>query len=514
MRPIAGPPRLFPGGEEACAMPFTPGHALLIGVGTYDDDRYSAPITLQDARDLADVLQDPAAAGYPPAQVRLLTARDAARAGVLQALSDLRAATDAESTVLLFLCGHGKADGADYFFLTSDAQQGADGRFRPDTVISAAELVTAVAAIPARKMLVLFNTCFAGVVAGSLDVADAAPAIGVTPPDQVVNAVLGAGEGRVVITACRRDQKSNYAGGAPNTLFTAALLAALRGAPGLGSRRGFIGAFELYDYVYESVRAGIARLAPDRRQDPVITIHEAVGPFPVALYHGGAGAASLAPGDDLRAQPQTTGPAVQVVPAAQAGRDFNQITGGGVNYGAISGPANLGSGTQVTTRDVQAGGGVALGSTLTAGGDLVMGNQERGDSISVGNISGSSGVAIGRGARATVTHNAGGDADALARAFASIYATIEARQPLPSDGGDKDDILGAVQKTQNEVAKGEQASPARVEQLLKQVATMAPDIAQVIAATLASPIAGIATAVRLVAEKARAGAGPASTAGG
>ena len=277
-------------------------------------------------------------------------------------------------------------------------------------MISAAELVTAVAAIPARKMLVLFNTCFAGVVAGSLDVADAAPAIGVTPPDPVVNAVLGAGEGRVVITACRRDQKSNYAGGAPNTLFTAALLDALRGAPGLGSRRGFIGAFELYDYVYETVRAGIARLAPDRQQDPVITIHEAVGPFPVALYQGGAqgagGAASLAPGDDLRPQPQTGGSTVQVVPAAQAGRDFNQITGG-ANYGAIGGAANLGSGTQVNLQNLQAGGPVVAGSTLAPRGDLVMGDQTRGDTISVGNISGSSGVAIGRGARASVTHGAG-----------------------------------------------------------------------------------------------------------
>ena len=329
--------------------------------------------------------------------------------------------------------------------------------------------------------------------------------------------MLGAGEGRVVIAACRRDQKSNYAGGAPNTLFTAALLDALRGAPGLGSRRGFIGAFELYDYVYESVRAGIARLAPDRGQDPVIAIHEAVGPFPVALYQGGAqgagGAASLAPGDDLRPQPQTGGSTVQVVPAAQAGRDFNQITGG-VNYGAIGGPANLGAGTQVNIQDLQAGGPVVAGAYLTAGGDLVMGDQTRGDTISVGNISGSSGIAIGRGARASVTHGAGGDADALARAFATIYAAIEARPARAADAFDKNDITQVVQQTQEEAGKGDQADAGRVERLLRKVSAMAPDIGEVVAATLASPLAGVATVVRLVAEKAREGAGPAPTASG
>ena len=48
--------------------------------------------------------------------------------------------------------------------------------------------------------------------------------------------------------------------------------------------------------------------------------------------------------------------------------------------------------------------------------------------------------------------------------------------------------------------------PNKVERWLKFLADMAPDILEVTAATLANPIAGVATAIRKIAEKAQAGA--------
>ena len=71
-----------------------------------------------------------------------------------------------------------------------------------------------------------------------------------------------------------------------------------------------------------------------------------------------------------------------------------------------------------------------------------------------------------------------------------------------------------MQQTQEEAGKGDQADAGRMERLLRKVSAMAPDIGEVVAATLASPLAGVATVVRLVAQKAREGAGPAPTASG
>jgi hypothetical protein len=127
----------------------------------------------------------------------------------------------------------------------------------------------------------------------------------------------------------------------------------------------------------------------------------------------------------------------------------------------------------------------------------VAGDKVAGDKISVGNISGSKGIAIGRGAQATVTEGVSG-AD-LVKLFETVYKQIEAR-PEESDV-DKEELADTVQKIEKEAAKGEEARPKKVERWLKFLAGMAPDIAKVTAAALAHPAAGIGTAIALIAEK-------------
>jgi hypothetical protein len=61
---------------------FTSGHALLIGVGAYQDSRWNAPITVADATGVADALRDPTVSAYPDGQVTLLTDAQATRDGV------------------------------------------------------------------------------------------------------------------------------------------------------------------------------------------------------------------------------------------------------------------------------------------------------------------------------------------------------------------------------------------------------------------------------------------------
>jgi len=61
-------------------MPFSHGHALLIGTGSYAHaPQLNVPITAADASAVAAVLRDPQFCGYPPEQVTLLS--DAAARG-------------------------------------------------------------------------------------------------------------------------------------------------------------------------------------------------------------------------------------------------------------------------------------------------------------------------------------------------------------------------------------------------------------------------------------------------
>ena len=127
----------------------------------------------------------------------------------------------------------------------------------------------------------------------------------------------------------------------------------------------------------------------------------------------------------------------------------------------------------------------------------VPGDRVGGDKISVGNISGSHGVAIGRGARVKI--QSGADAKELAELFSAIYQTIESRPPDPLV--EKEEIVDQVKRIENEVAAGEKAEPAKVERWLRNLATMAPDILDVTVAAITGPAAGIYMAIRKIAQK-------------
>lgn len=123
----------------------------------------------------------------------------------------------------------------------------------------------------------------------------------------------------------------------------------------------------------------------------------------------------------------------------------------------------------------------------------------RGDNISVGHVSQSTGVAIGRGAQATVTQTGGASAEEIAKAFAPINARAEA---MP-EGPDKSVAVSAVKALQDEAQKGDKASEANVNKWFNFLAQAAPDVFEVAVATFANPIAGLGLVFSKVAERAK-----------
>src|SRR5437870_557688 len=89
-------------------MAFSQGHALIIGVGSYQvEPRLDIPISVSDANQVQSVLVNPRYCGYPQDQVSLLHDDTATRQGLLAALDDLAQRTGPGDTVVLFYCGHG-----------------------------------------------------------------------------------------------------------------------------------------------------------------------------------------------------------------------------------------------------------------------------------------------------------------------------------------------------------------------------------------------------------------------
>ena len=132
---------------------FREGHALVIGVGTYQDPQWNAPITVADAQGVADALKDPAVGAYLADQVVMLRDGETTREGVTTALKALAGRAKAEATAVIFFCGHGAlgTDGEYYFGTHETAFVG--GKVQAGTGLSKSELLDLLREIKAQKLL-------------------------------------------------------------------------------------------------------------------------------------------------------------------------------------------------------------------------------------------------------------------------------------------------------------------------------------------------------------------------
>jgi len=163
-------------------------------------------------------------------------------------------------------------------------------------------------------------------------------------------------------------------------------------------------------------------------------------------------------------------------------------------------PTTRGGLGTTTTTTIDTGGGAFIGGSVSVGGsfngrdsithnkivqgDEVQGDKVGGDKISVGNISGSSGVAIGRGAQATVTTGIASED------FSEIFAPL--LKAIRSTPGDKQaEALQKAQVLQQEATKGEQADDEKTADLIDELVDLVPYASSAIKACFdALPLGG------------------------
>jgi hypothetical protein len=495
-------------------MPFTQGHALLIGVGTYANiSGWNVPKTATDAQALAEVLKNPTFCGYPESQVTLLTDAQATRQGLLDALEQLATSVGERDTFLFFFSGHGDHDAQRRYYLTTHDTRLEQGRIVPGSALSQGELLPRLRAIKAKRVLLVLNACFSGdlVEPGTLGEAAAlgeGETLGSMLTEEEATAMLGSGEGRVIITACREQQRSYVGKGSELTIFAEELVNRLKGR-GVPPQKGFISVFDLYTALFNNVQESVQdaeRVTPSvfqkyGAQEPELTIIKGVGPFAVALHRGGEtlgaeeddmieGAAPMldsvrrASKADAQAaynfqiqiqNTSTSGGLVGSVGGNVEGGIGNTTTNTAIGQGGIAG--NSGSINQTFGDSVQgnnsqdvitASGQGAIGKVEgsvsqqfgdVVHGDRVGGDKVGGDKITVGSISGDSTVAIGRGATSFGRPGISGSQVQLASAFRAIYER-HAGDPL---AGAIRSVGSAIER---EAAKGSAANRTLLQTLV------------------------------------------------
>ena len=126
--------------------------------------------------------------------------------------------------------------------------------------------------------------------------------------------------------------------------------------------------------------------------------------------------------------------------------------------------------------------------------------------IKAGNISGVSGlVNIAGGNITTHQTTTGLSATEIRQLFDKLYTSIEIRKETPL--ADKEDLRAEVKEIQSTVTeaakKNEKVDEGFLSRRFRNIARMAPDVLDVVVATLANPLAGLGVAVKKIAEKAK-----------
>lgn len=150
---------------------------------------------------------------------------------------------------------------------------------------------------------------------------------------------------------------------------------------------------------------------------------------------------------------------------------------------------------------IQAGSVQARSAQIGGSGNTQINTEkiESGD-ITVGNITGSTGIVIGKNISQQIHITRGASLDEIAQAFATLQQTILA---MP-DGPGKTIAQAAVTNLQSEADKGQKASEDNLQQWFDTLARMTPDIWEVVVETFANPIKGLGTVFQKVAQRAKA----------
>jgi len=127
-------------------------------------------------------------------------------------------------------------------------------------------------------------------------------------------------------------------------------------------------------------------------------------------------------------------------------------------------------------------------------------------SVKVGNISDVSGNVNIAGGNITTHHTTTGLSPAeIKQLFDGLYANIDAHVGTPS--ADKEDIKAEVKEIQATVTqaaqKNEKVDEGSLSRRFRNIARVAPDVLDVVIATLGNPLAGLGVAVKKIADKAK-----------
>ena len=238
-------------------------YAVVVGIQEYTNPKLTLKYSVADANLFADTLKAKAGGLFEKVEItRLVTAKDTTNAAIAEALKTARSKVRPDDLFVFYVASHGTVDEGEYYLVTSNVGSTSTEKLKRDA-LSQNSIKELIANIPATKKLIVLDTCNAGKLGDTLQVALLTRGMN----EDTAFKILSRAVGSTILSAATSQQEAleGYQG---HGLFTWVLAEGLNGAADL-DKDGFIKTIELASYVDEKVPE-LAEKVFKHKQFPVV----------------------------------------------------------------------------------------------------------------------------------------------------------------------------------------------------------------------------------------------------
>lgn len=255
--------------EHTVTATFTPKskptlHALVVGINEFKNPKLRLQYAVPDADLFSQTLHKGASGLFGKVNIIRLTTPEQTTSDSIAAELNKLQSINPEDLFILFVASHGTVDDGEYFLITSNVGSTSTVKLKTDA-LSQEKIKSLVANIPATKKVIVLDTCNAGQMSDSLQMAMLTRGMS----EDTAFKILSRAVGSTILSSATSTQEAleGYKG---HGLFTWVLTEGMQGKADKG-KTGLIKTNDLVDYV-ESVVPEIAERYFKRKQYPTTAV--------------------------------------------------------------------------------------------------------------------------------------------------------------------------------------------------------------------------------------------------
>ncbi len=240
-------------------------HALVVGIDKYENPKLELKYAVADAELFAAALADKAKGLFETITVKkLLTPAETSNTAITRAIQAVQKQARPEDLFVFYIASHATVDDGEYFLITANVGLTSTERLKTSALRQDA-LKELLANVPATKKLIVLDTCNAGKLGETLQVAMLTRGMS----DDTAVKVLGRAVGSTILSAASSVQEAleGYQG---HGLFTYVLAEGLKGGAD-ADKDGYVKTLELANYVEDRVPV-LAEQVFRHKQFPTVAI--------------------------------------------------------------------------------------------------------------------------------------------------------------------------------------------------------------------------------------------------